>query len=380
MPKTPIEKALKERLQMLRLRKIDEGRISREAKRGRRPLKGADARVAGPALDESLPGRNPISEWAESRKASRPRDVKGREELSEAIASMRKAGIGYEVRRSAKEGFRYHIEPKPLAESAERGANLREDFEYNIATSPKGVRVKASGRYRETRARVHEIAEVHVAGWGAGRGDYSWVNRPWQRFDFDSALREAGEEAGLPADLLDAASKEAGSLDGWVEYIARHIDGYAEGEGGSPAEGKAESESKPSKKGMVCEDRDPGYLVLYWKDGEPDNLFDDSYDTLGEAIRAAKRLIDGVQGIDAAEICDYELTKVYWRWDGSEITEPDADEPADRAAESEDDDAPAIRGLDEAPAGKEGESEPARPGVCEDAFDDIDDDAPSIRI
>ena len=98
--------------------------------------------------------------------------------------------------------------------------------EYNIATSPNGVKVSAEGSFKSTRLYTHELVSLHVSGVGYGEGDYAWQNRPWQRFTFANALYEAGEDAGLPKELLDKAERESHDLDSWVEYIAEHIDEY----------------------------------------------------------------------------------------------------------------------------------------------------------
>lgn len=103
--------------------------------------------------------------------------------------------------------------------------------EYNIATSPNGVKVSAEGSFKSTRLYTHELVSLRVSGIGYGEGDYTWQNRPWQRFTFAEALYEAGENAGLPKELLDKAERESHDLDTWVEYIAEHIDEYLNEDG-----------------------------------------------------------------------------------------------------------------------------------------------------
>lgn len=109
-------------------------------------------------------------------------------------------------------------------------ASGRGGIEYQIATSPKGVKVEGEGHFKSTRNYTHELTTLTVSGYGTGDGDYRWMNRPWQRFTFESSLREAGTEIGLPKELLDKASKESHGLETWVDYIAAHIDEYSKEE------------------------------------------------------------------------------------------------------------------------------------------------------
>ena len=124
------------------------------------------------------------------------------------------------------------MENKTIKRKVRKESYLKEEpsglsgSEYNIATSPNGVKVSAEGSFKSTRLYTHELVSLRVSGVGYGEGDYSWQNRPWQRFTFAEALYEAGEHAGLPKELLDKADRESHDLDSWVEYIAEHIDEY----------------------------------------------------------------------------------------------------------------------------------------------------------
>lgn len=114
---------------------------------------------------------------------------------------------------------------EPIKEASGSGG-----IEYQIAKSPKGVEVEGEGHFKSTRNYTHELTTLTVSGYGTGDGDYRWMNRPWQRFTFESSLYEAGTEIGLPKELLDKAKKETHSLETWVDYIAAHIDEYSKEE------------------------------------------------------------------------------------------------------------------------------------------------------
>lgn len=135
---------------------------------------------------------------------------------------------------------------EPIKEASGRGG-----IEYQIAKSPKGVKVEGEGHFKSTRNYTHELTTVTVSGYGTGDGDYRWMNRPWQRFTFESSLHEAGTEIGLPEELLEKASKEANSLETWVDYIAAHIDEYSKEE--SLEEKKVEKPLKEASETSVDE-------------------------------------------------------------------------------------------------------------------------------
>lgn len=124
---------------------------------------------------------------------------------------------------------------KPRSRRVTKESYLKEEpsgsywSEYNIATSPNGVKVNAQGSYRENRRYSYESVSLRISGLGFGEGEYRWENRDWQKFSYANALYDAGEDVGLPKELLDKAENESHDLDTWVEYIAGHIDEYLQG-------------------------------------------------------------------------------------------------------------------------------------------------------
>lgn len=113
---------------------------------------------------------------------------------------------------------------KQLWESklAQRGKHLKEAYgDMASATMADGTQVMASATDSSTRIYNYE----HVTfKWkkGTGTGKYRWQNRPYQVFDYSSALRDAMIDAGVDKEFARECIDKSGSLRSAVEYFAKN--------------------------------------------------------------------------------------------------------------------------------------------------------------
>lgn len=104
----------------------------------------------------------------------------------------------------------------------QRNKKLTEAYDDNVtAKTADGKQVFASASTRSTRTYNYEDVEFEF-GARKGFGTYSWMNRPWQRFDFASALQKAMIDAGVDEKFARECIEKSGSLRGAVAYFANN--------------------------------------------------------------------------------------------------------------------------------------------------------------
>lgn len=112
----------------------------------------------------------------------------------------------------------YVIPEEDLSESKK----LKEAYgDMASATMTDGTQVMASASDSSTRIYNYE----HVTfKWkkGTGTGKYRWQNRPYQVFDYSSALKEAMIEAKVPEAFAKEVIEKSRSLQQAIEYFAEH--------------------------------------------------------------------------------------------------------------------------------------------------------------
>ena len=113
---------------------------------------------------------------------------------------------------------------KQLWESklSQRCKSLKEAYhDMSSATMSDGTQVMATGSTRSTRTYNYEDVRFKFSG-GHGEGTYRWMNRPWQRFDFADALKNAMIDAGVDKEFARECIEKSGSLRSAVEYFAKN--------------------------------------------------------------------------------------------------------------------------------------------------------------
>lgn len=113
---------------------------------------------------------------------------------------------------------------KQLWESklSQRCKSLKEAYhDMSSATMSDGTQVMAAGSTRSTRTYNYEDVRFKFSG-GRGEGTYSWMNRPWQRFDFASALQKAMIDAGVDKEFARECIEKSGSLRSAIEFFAKN--------------------------------------------------------------------------------------------------------------------------------------------------------------
>ena len=105
---------------------------------------------------------------------------------------------------------------------AQRDKKLTEAYDdYATVKTADGKQVSASASTRSTRTYNYEDVEFEF-GARKGFGTYRWMNRPWQRFDFASALQEAMIDAGVDKEFARECIEKSGSLRSAVAYFANN--------------------------------------------------------------------------------------------------------------------------------------------------------------
>lgn len=104
----------------------------------------------------------------------------------------------------------------------QRNKKLKEAYDDNVtAKTADEKQVSASASTRSTRTYNYEDVEFEF-GARKGFGTYRWMNRPWQRFDFASALQKAMIDAGVDEEFARECIEKSGSLRGAVAYFANN--------------------------------------------------------------------------------------------------------------------------------------------------------------
>lgn len=85
-----------------------------------------------------------------------------------------------------------------------------------------GTVVQGYGYITSTRTYVYEHVELDV-GYKHGEGVYKWMNRPWQRFTYETALRNAAREIGL-SDVATEIAKRTSNLEQFIGELAKYIE------------------------------------------------------------------------------------------------------------------------------------------------------------
>jgi len=94
---------------------------------------------------------------------------------------------------------------------------LTEDM--GASTLSDGREIMANGWTTSTRTYVTEHCEVEV-GYRREEGKYKWLNRPWQRFRYEVAFKEAMIKLGFDRADIDNATKNAYDLREAVKNFA----------------------------------------------------------------------------------------------------------------------------------------------------------------
>ena len=143
---------------------------------------------------------------------------KDRSEMSSFIVKLKEQKIKHRVLplHEDKEGYKFELRfEKPLNEE------LNESYETAFEVCEDGSKISAVGSFKHTRNYTHELVDFDCAS-GSGSGDYRWMNRPWQRFTFAEALREAMINAGVDEACAKECIDNSFSLKSAVKYFAEH--------------------------------------------------------------------------------------------------------------------------------------------------------------
>lgn len=141
---------------------------------------------------------------------------KDRSEMTPFIVKLKEQKIRHRVvpLHEDKEGYKFELKyEKPLNEQ------LTESYETAFEVLKDGSKVSAVGSYKSTRNYTHELVDFEWAN-GVGSGDYRWMNRPWERFSFAEALREAMINAGVDSKLAKDCIENSYSLKSALKYFA----------------------------------------------------------------------------------------------------------------------------------------------------------------
>ena len=141
---------------------------------------------------------------------------KDRSEMTPFIVKLKEQKIRHRVvpLHEDKEGYKFELKyEKPLNEQ------LNESYETAFEVLKDGSKVSAVGSYKSTRNYTHELVDFEWKN-GSGSGDYRWMNRPWERFSFAEALREAMINAGVDEKLAREVIEESYSLKSAIKLFA----------------------------------------------------------------------------------------------------------------------------------------------------------------
>lgn len=141
---------------------------------------------------------------------------KDRSEMTPFIVKLKEQKIRHRVvpLHEDKEGYKFELKyEKPLNEQ------LNESYETAFEVLSDGSKVSAVGSFKHTRNYTHELVDFEWKN-GSGSGDYRWMNRPWQRFTFAEALREAMINAGVDKQFAKEIIEESYSLKSAIKLFA----------------------------------------------------------------------------------------------------------------------------------------------------------------
>lgn len=265
----------------------------------------------------------------------------------------------------------------------QRNKKLTEAYDDNVtAKTADGKQVFVSASTRSTRAYNYEDVEFEF-GARKGFGTYRWMNRPWQRFDFASALQKAMIDAGIDEKFARECIEKSGSLRSAVEFFVKNynykeeklikeeieegsfefcvMDKYGNNIDCFQVEEDAimfakknsnahkvllvkygpedEHKDKPELSAETIwiandnEDDDKEYHIKYWLTEEDreegfSDIFIDSFDNKQEAIMRARKMVDrdGVASVEVFDADDVTEQPVYF-YDGvDEIDNEDINE------------------------------------------------------
>lgn len=208
--------------------------------------------------------------------------TKSRPEITKLIENARKQDIKYTISRINENfEFKYIFEKIDLKEDLEeskenKNMKLKESYgDMASASMSDGTQVMANGTTRHTRNYNYEDVTFR---WkkGIGKGTSRYSNRPWQRFDFANALRDAMIDANIDKEFVKKCIDETHSLESAIEYFAKNYS-----ESADVLESKKLKESKTLKEEPVTklepvhdsrksfygkakvDEREDGSLVLY---------------------------------------------------------------------------------------------------------------------
>ena len=143
---------------------------------------------------------------------------KNRADMSEFIVKLKEQKIRHRVLplHEDEEGYKFELKyEKPLNDE------LNESYETAFEVCEDGSKVSAVGSFKHTKNYTHELVDFEWSQ-GSGSGDYRWMNRPWERFTFAEALREAMINAGVDEKCAKDCIENSYSLKSAIKYFAEH--------------------------------------------------------------------------------------------------------------------------------------------------------------
>lgn len=264
---------------------------------------------------------------------------------------------------------------KQLWESklAQRGKHLKEAYDdFADAIMRDGTKVYASASTRSTRTYNYEDVEFEF-GAKKGRGTYRWMNRPWQKFDFAEALKNAMIDAGVDKEFARECIDKSGSLRSAVEYFAKNyksekkeieesyskqelLDAVMDAFGFTKSEAleyikKASEETKrelvkgfkqDAKKNFYDDEivkeeveENKTYQIQYWlteedRDEGFSDIFIDAFDKKLDATLYAGKMVDRGD-VACVEVYETDTNKVVFGYDGARTWSDDDESELEEA-------------------------------------------------
>ena len=275
---------------------------------------------------------------------------KNRADMSEFIVKLKEQKIRHRVLplHEDEEGYKFELKyEKPLNDE------LNESYETAFEVCEDGSKVSAVGSFKHTKNYTHELVDFECSQ-GSGSGDYRWMNRPWERFTFAEALREAMINAGVDEKCAKDCIENSYSLKSAIKYFAEHC---CKKEEAKPEECLKESKDDVTYVVFTANSLDSG-----WKVNEIFNSKEESLDYAKDIADDYELLqvfmipnfdenlfANNLNGLQFAEIMPHDA-KMLWDKDWvQESLKEDKDEDAETEVEEPKEDAkePKLETFDE---------------------------------
>lgn len=98
--------------------------------------------------------------------------------------------------------------------------DYEEDDEEDTDSSELKSMADLADKKDELNESYNETAFEMTTDGKKGNGTYRWMNRPWQRFTYSSALRDAMINAGIDRDFANECENNSHSLESAIKYFA----------------------------------------------------------------------------------------------------------------------------------------------------------------